>query len=304
MWTQLDQFLHYLAHQRRYSPHTGASYRVDLSQFLTFVEDRFDGGPVAPDAVDARLVRAFLAHLLKHGLGKRSIARKLSAIKSFFRYLYRTGTLDHNPAAAVASPRQDTPLPTVLSIDQARRLMSLPPGDTFDGLRDRAILELLYGSGLRLSELLNLREDGIDLAQEVVRVMGKRAKERIVPLGRHARAALVAYREIRDREINPRPDPSIVFVSARGKALYPLAVQKMVKNYMTTLSEQTHLSPHVLRHSFATHLLDRGADLMVVKELLGHESLSTTQVYTHVSRDRLKEVYRQAHPRSRQKPTT
>ena len=204
----------------------------------------------------------------------------------------------------MASPRQDTPLPTVLSIDQARRLMSLPPGDTFEGLRDRAILELLYGSGLRLTELLTLREDGVDLVQEVVRVMGKRAKERIVPLGRHARAALVAYREIRDREINPRPDPSIVFVSAKGKALYPLAVQKMVKTYMATLSEQTHLSPHVLRHSFATHLLDRGADLMVVKELLGHESLSTTQVYTHVSRDRLKQVYRQAHPRSRQKPTT
>ncbi|HQV34374.1 MAG TPA: tyrosine-type recombinase/integrase, partial [Calditrichia bacterium] len=212
--------------------------------------------------------------------------------------LLREGIIENNPIRPVAAPRQDKPLPTVLSMEQARRLMELPPEAGFEGIRDRAILELLYGCGLRLSELLNLLPGNLDFSGELVRVMGKRRKERLVPLGSYAIAALRNYLDIRAKTFPELHPAAPLFLTAKCKKMYPLAVQKMSHAYMSLLSEQEHLSPHVLRHTFATHLLDRGADLMAVKELLGHESLSTTQVYTHVSRDRLKEIYRQAHPRA------
>jgi tyrosine recombinase XerC len=301
MWVELDQFLHYIKNQRQYSRLTIEAYRNDLSQFIEYAEDKHNRSINAQE-VDALLIRNFLGHLLKLGLEKRSIARKLSATKSFFRYLFRNGIIMINPASAVTAPKKEHKLPTVLSIEQARKLMDLPPGDTFEGLRDRAILELMYGSGLRLSETLNLRQENIDFPGEYIRVLGKRNKERILPLGSYAQKALKEYLKIRSEEIEHFEDPSLVFVSIKGKRLYPLAVQSMTKEYMAQLSEQEHLGPHVLRHTFATHLLDRGADLLVVKELLGHESLSTTQIYTHVSMERLKKVYRQAHPRADKNP--
>ena len=174
--------------------------------------------------------------------------------------------------------------------------------DSFRGVRDRAILELLYGCGLRLGELLSLLIENIDFSNDLIRVLGKRQKERLLPLGTYAKKALQKFLNIREKEVEVFENQAIVFVNEKGKALYPLAVQNMTKKYMAKLSEQAHLSPHVLRHSFATHLLDRGADLLVVKELLGHESLSTTQIYTHISMDRLKKVYRQAHPRADKNP--
>ena len=298
MWTELDQFLHYIRYQRQYSDHTLLSYRNDMMQFIDFAEAHIDGDGPSPAQVTPRLIRTFLGHLLKQGLARRSIARKLSAIKSFFRYLYRNELIDANPASPVRAPRMDRRLPTVLSIDQARELMTLPPEDTFEGLRDRAILELLYGSGLRLGELLNLTFAQVDMGRDTVRVLGKRRKERIVPLGSFAKNAMARYFVARREMLEQIVDEQLVFLSVKGKRLYPLAVQGMVRRHMMRLSEQLHLSPHVLRHSFATHMLDSGADLIVVKELLGHESLSTTQIYTHVSMERLKKVYQQAHPRA------
>ncbi len=301
MWAALDQFLHYIEHQRLYSAHTIISYRNDLSQFVDFLEARHEAQSINPLKVKTEDIRSFLGFMLKSGLGKRSIARKLSAVKSWFRYMLRNDIIPVNPAGVVSAPRLDRPLPTVLSEAQTFQLMSLPPDDSFQGLRDRAILELFYGCGIRLSELLNLQIADLDFSRELIRVLGKRQKERLIPFGKYARIALENYLKIRDEEIPHLEDPSIVFVDSKGKPLYPVKVQKMVHRYMQELSEQAHLSPHVLRHSFATHLLDRGADLMVVKELLGHESLSTTQIYTHVSMDRLKKVYRQAHPRAERK---
>lgn len=302
MWVELDQFLHYIKNQRQYSDLTIEAYRSDLSQFIEFAENNHDNRTIDAQDVDTLLIRNFLGHLLKLGLEKRSIARKLSAVKSFFKYLFRNEIIMINPASVVTAPKKDYKLPTVLSIDQARKLMELPPNDTFEGLRDRAILELLYGSGLRLGEILNLRKEDVDLSSDYVRVLGKRNKERILPVGSYSKKALLEYLKIRTEEIKHFKDPAVIFVNAKGNKLYPLAVQNMTKKYMMQLSEQEHLSPHVLRHTFATHLLDQGADLLVVKELLGHESLSTTQIYTHVSMERLKKVYRQAHPRADKNP--
>lgn len=304
MWIELDQFIHYITYQKRYSAHTVLSYQTDLSQFIEYTENiAAKQGITAPDITN-RMIRDFLGELLKSGLRKRSISRKLSAVKSFCRYLQRQGKITVNPASVVAAPKKERVLPTVLSIEQARALMELPPSDCFEGLRDRAILELLYGVGLRLSELISLRLQNLDIDSELIRVMGKRQKERVLPLGSYAKRALEQYLTIRKEFTGEKGDPFPLFINKKGQPLYPLVVQNMTRKYMMQLSEQAHLSPHVLRHSFATHLLDRGADLMVVKELLGHENLSTTQIYTHVSMDRLKKVYRQAHPRAIKKPQT
>lgn len=301
MWNEIDRFLHYLRFQRKYSPHTVESYRNDLTQFCEFLEDEMGRHQISPKSVESRHIKDFLGQLLIHGLEKRSIARKLSSIKSLFRYLLREGWVKKNPAAMVNAPKLDRRLPVIIDMKQASKLMEMPPQDTFEGIRDRAILELLYGAGLRLSELLKLRLENVDFHADTIRVSGKRNKERILPMGSHASRNLKKYLQFRDAAVNSLVEPSIIFVNRNGKPLYPLAVQNMVKKYMSELSEQAHLSPHVLRHAFATHLLDRGADLFAVKELLGHESLSTTQIYTHVSTERLKKVYQQAHPRAERK---
>lgn len=298
MWTHLDNFLDYLKSERLYSSHTLTSYQTDISQFIEFLESEFFSGQVNPEAVDSDHIKEFIETLFINGLNKRSIARKLSAIKSFFKYLGRIQAVGNNPSAALFAPKLDKPLPVVMDERQVHKLMELPPDDSFEGLRDRAILELFYGCGVRLSELLQLRMKQIRFENDYIIVEGKRNKERIIPLGSKARSALKTYLEIRKEKIKHFEDPSIVFVNKKGKVFYPLAVQKIVNSYLSKVSEQEQLSPHVLRHTFATHLLDRGADLLAVKELLGHTSLSTTQIYTHVSMERLKTVYKKAHPRS------
>ncbi|RMG68738.1 MAG: tyrosine recombinase XerC [Calditrichaeota bacterium] len=297
MTDQIEQFLEYLRYQRRYSSRTVEAYRNDLYQFAEFLGVESQR---SLQAIGREAVRSFLTHLLKQGLAVRTIARKLSSLRSFFRYLVSLGQMAHNPASMVQSPKLDRPLPATVPREAMDRLMTLPPADCFQGLRDRAILELFYSCGLRLSELIELRLSQLDLAAGLVRVLGKRNKERLVPLGRPAREALRAY--LAAREQLPDQSGERVFLTEKGKPLYPVAVQRMVKRYLSLLCEQEKLSPHVLRHSFATHLLDAGADLMAVKELLGHESLSTTQIYTHVSRDRLRQVYQKAHPRAGKKP--
>ncbi len=299
MWADLDNFLDYIQSERRYSRYTITSYRVDLSQFVDFLESSEVSGQVNPEEVDTNHVKHFVETLFIHGLNKKSIARKLSAIKSFFKYLNRNQIIRNNPAQAVYSPKLDKNLPVILEEKHARKIMDLPPADQFNGIRDRAILELFYGCGIRLGELISLRMKQIYLQSNYIKVEGKRGKERLLPLGKYARDALRKYLSVRESEIKVFKNSDIVFVNKKGKPLYPLAVQKMVKNYLSQVSEQEHLSPHVLRHTFATHLLDHGADLLAVKELLGHASLSTTQIYTHVSMERLKSVYQSSHPRSK-----
>lgn len=298
MWIYLDNFADYLKKERLYSPHTVQSYRTDLAQFIEYLEDGVFSHQVRPQMVDSDHIKEYVEKLFIHGLNKKSIARKLSTIKSFFKYLKRIQVLEGNPALSVYAPKLDKTLPVVLDEKQARKLMELPPEKSFEGVRDRAILELFYGCGIRLAELIQLKVKQIHLKSNYIIVLGKRNKERIVPLGNYAHDALEKYLKTRNEKIKIFIDPDIVFVNKKGRSLYPLAIQKMVKKYLTQISEQEHLSPHVLRHTFATHLLDRGADLLAVKELLGHASLSTTQIYTHVSMERLKNVYQKAHPRS------
>ncbi len=298
MWKDLENFLHYLKTERRYSAHTIQSYQTDLSQFVHYLEDQNSRDKVVANSVDKKDIRRFIEELYLYGLNKRSISRKLSAIKSFFKYLQRIHVIKHNAVLEIHSPKLDKPLPTVLDEEEVRKLMDLPDKSSFLGLRDRAILELLYGCGIRLGELLQLKMKQIHLSNHYILVEGKRQKERILPFGQFAKQALTTYLEKRREVTEEKGESDRVFITPKGKSLYPLAVQQMVKKYLQKISEQDHLSPHVLRHSYATHLLDRGADLLAVKELLGHSSLSTTQIYTHVSMDRLKSVYHKTHPRS------
>ncbi|HID95699.1 MAG TPA: tyrosine recombinase XerC [Candidatus Latescibacteria bacterium] len=310
----IDNFLRYLSRQRDFSERTVRSYRTDLLQFLDFLEGRIGGTEVDPEAIDRSLVRQYLALLQQKGLKRRSIARKLATIRSFFKYVCREGIIERNPVVGIASPRLERRLPRFLNVSQAGMLMELPPKGDVLGLRDWAILELLYGTGIRLSELVALDVSDVDMIGGVVKVTGKGRKQRIVPLGHMAMEALKAYLMARKELLGEKTtdskrggsigkgkrlkDDKALFLNVRGTRLSGRSVQRLVGKYISRVSEMEGLSPHALRHTFATHLLNAGADLEAVRELLGHSSLSTTQIYTHVSVDRLKKIYEQAHPRA------
>lgn len=301
------QFVNHLKVERGFSPHTLRAYLNDLDQFCDFLENgavalrREPGEPRARASLTVLQgaakndVRRFLAHVQTAGATPRTAARKLAAIRSVYRFFVRTGRLEVNPAKSVKSPKLGRDLPEVLSIPEVTALVEAPDTSTPLGRRDRALLETLYSSGIRASELTSLKMGDMDLGRGSMRVLGKRKKERIVQLGSYAVAALRAYLGVRGELGNP--GHTTVFVNARGGPLTARSVQRVVERYVRAVIPGRHeVSPHTLRHTFATHMLDGGADLRVVQELLGHESLSTTQIYTHVSIDRLKQVYRDAHP--------
>lgn len=295
MNTHITQFLTHLSRQRRLSDHTCAAYKTDLDQFAAFLHGRRVD---RPQQIDRNAVRDFLSFLHNKGFGRRSVARKLAAVRTFLSYLCSVGDLDRNPALDVRPPRQDKILPVYLDVDEVARAMSLPSPNTVLGLRDRAILELFYSAGIRLRELAGLKIEAVDLADKLVRVVGKGNKERLVPFGEPARVALVAYLMRREELVSEQTtDGRHLFLARSGRPLSPSGIQGRVTRYLSKATGRA-LSPHALRHAYATHLLDAGADLNAVKELLGHASLSTTQVYTHVSVERLKRAYRQAHPRA------
>jgi integrase/recombinase XerC len=298
---QVAAFLEFLATQRNASPHTIAAYRNDLSRFTAFVcQERGEGSTAA--AVDLLLLRLYLARLSGVGIqqgqyAKSSIGRKLSAIRAFFAWLVRTRQLEVNPAKLIATPKREQRLPFHLNIDQAVTLVEAPPqkaGDEPCMNRDTAILELLYSSGLRVSELTNLSIGDVDRAAGMVRVLGKGSKERIVPVGTNALAALERYLAERGHPDDNAP----LFLGSRGGRINRRAVAALVKRWSQPIVTFKSVSPHTLRHTFATHLLEAGADLRSIQELLGHSSLSTTQKYTHVGIDQLLKVYDKAHPRA------
>ncbi len=286
-------FLSYLKDQKNVSPHTVRAYSSDLEQLAYFL-DKTD-----LVEVDHQTLRRFIAHLMKLRVTKTSIARKLSAIRTFFKYLNREGILTKNPARLVATPRREKRLPAVLTADDAQRLMEAPGPRKFQQadttLRDRAVLETLYSTGIRASELIGINRDDIDRHDRLIRIRGKGRKERIVPVGMKALNAVDEYLMQRPKD----SDAAAIFTGPSGKRLTARTVQRILENYGKKLGLPQKASPHTLRHSFATHMLESGADLRAIQELLGHASLSTTQRYTHVNLDSLMETYDKAHPKAR-----
>ena len=298
---KVHQFLQYIARERNYSVHTVASYEDDLRQFSEFLQRHFERTAYTLNDIDNVTIRLFLGDLLEQGFSKSSIARKLAAIKSLFRYLRKKHDVQRNPALNVSSPKLEKRLPQYLDEKTVGSLMAQPDCSTPEGVRDAAILELFYSTGIRLSELIGLWLTDVDFRNNTIKVTGKGNKQRIIPFGRPAKAALQRYILERKNLVDERASSShvdLVFLTARGKQMTPKGVNLLINKYISKVSEIQKKSPHVLRHSFATHLLNHGADLRAVKELLGHESLSTTQIYTHVSVDRLKKIYAQAHPKA------
>ncbi|MFN0110791.1 MAG: tyrosine recombinase XerC [Blastocatellia bacterium] len=305
MQNHLDDFMKHLKYERNASPHTLRNYESDLSQFYDYVAPPDEDGKrrtVNVRDIDHLTVREYLASLYEKKKKKSSIHRKVASLRSFFRYLCREGVMEMNPAKLVASPRVERTLPKHLTIEQMIRFIETPDTETLLGKRDRAMLELLYASGLRVSEMVGLNLTDVDFPNQTVRVKGKGRKERIVPFGNHALTALQNYLAVRGELLieadEDKRDPSTLFFNYQGTRINPRSVGRMVDKHVKMCAEIQHISPHSLRHSFATHLLDAGADLRAIQEMLGHARLSTTQKYTHVSTDKLMEVYDKAHPKA------
>jgi integrase/recombinase XerC len=303
---QLRDFLDYIRLNRNASPHTVAAYESDLSQFVAFAgEHTGRRQALQPKHLSLDVIRGYLAELYRQGQARTSVARKVSALRTFTRYLRREGLIDADPAVLAVAPKREQKVPAHLSVDEMSQLLDTPDLSTPLGRRDRAILELFYASGIRLSELVALDLEDVDLSGRMVRVMGKGRKERIVPFNKSAekslrkwysdRALLTRDEEQRQRT---RERGTPLFVNARGGRLTGRSVQRLVARYVASCSTRFGISPHALRHSFATHLLQAGADLRAIQELLGHVRLSTTQRYTHVNVAQLLDVYRKAHPRA------
>ena len=295
----LAEYLTHLGLEKNASDKTVKSYREDLTQALSFARDRLKKGHVAPDDWTTRLLRAFVAWLHEQGYAKSTIARRLAAVRSFGKFLCRQGHLTQNPAQSLRGPRQDKKLPHFLTLADVRTLLAAPPDTTWAGRRDRAILETLYSAGVRVSELVGLDLADADLNDGIVTVKGKGKKERLALLGPAALAAIAGWLPDRAALLaRARKDCPAVFLNKSGGRLTTRSVGRLLEKYLGAAGLDPRTSPHTLRHCFATHLLDAGADIRGVQELLGHKSLSTTQIYTHVSTQRLQQSYHKAHPRA------
>lgn len=304
---EVKGFIQHIQTERNFSENTVISYRRDLSDFGDFLRERkLLHNPLRQ--IDRLILRDFLVFLKRRGLKETSIAHKVFVLRSFFRYLLRKGEISSDLASFISSPRRKKTLPGFLTISEMEGLLRLPPKESLWGLRDLAILELFYSTGMRLSELADLDLSSVDFQGGVVRVLGKGRKERVIPVGKEALEVLRGYLlrrasfHVKSRKSAPEgksdTNGEAIFLNRSGKRLSARTVGRIVKKYAAQISEDQQSSPHTLRHTFATHLLDQGADLLAVKDLLGHESLSTTQIYTHVTTERLKRIYKKAHPRA------
>jgi len=322
----VDQFLNYLKYERRFSEHTAKCYGTDLAQFGEFLSGSSESGISLSEPIsmthhgggatavatrtEAKLdqlilsaevneARGYLAFLNEKGYSKATIARKLATLRSFYKFLVKTNRRDSNPMTAVRTPKQEKKLPRFLEYDEVKKLLETPPMDNWLGARDRAIFETLYSTGMRVSELVALNMDDIDFLSEVVHIRGKGKKERIAPISSSALQVIQHYIEFRNKRAqnNGNFDSRVLFVNKHGHRLSTRSVRRKMDKYLKIAGLDPAISPHTLRHSFATHMLNNGADLRSVQELLGHQSLSTTQVYTHLTTRKLKEVYDSAHPR-------
>ena len=295
----LERFEEYLLFERGLSAATASAYATDLSQFVSYLEERDYEGPGSVSTAD---LRDFIYHLRESGRGATTIRRKISAIRGYFGFLLAEELIDSDPSEMLEGPKMGRKLPTVLSIQQVEKLLAAPEGDEPLARRDRALLELMYATGVRISEVITLRARDLDLEERLVRVRGKGSKERIVPLGRKAAEALSLYfreaRPVLAAPVQPAETQGVLFLSGRGRPLSRMGAWKIVRKYVGLAGIQKRVTPHTFRHTFATHLLQGGADLAAVQEMLGHADISTTQIYTHLDRTYLTEVHRTFHPRA------
>lgn len=311
----MNQFLEYLKYERDCSEHTLIAYKCDLVNFDEYIQQTIT--PADNETIDYRQItknqiRSFMGNLYGKGLSKKTIARKISTLRSFFNYLCDQNVVEVNVATQVSTPKIEKKLPQFLNVPQIEHLVEIPDPTTVQGLRDRAMLEMMYGSGIRVSELVGININDLDFERGLVHIFGKRRQERLIPIGEKAIKAIKAYLERRHEMIDKAKtmkqewrdgrgisvDPDALFISRYGNRLTVASIQYMLKRSIEKLADAVNISPHTLRHSFATHLLDAGADIRVIQELLGHRSLASTEVYTHVATKRLRDIYDMAHPRA------
>jgi len=295
MERQIDQFVHYLAVEKGLAHNTLVSYSCDLNQFLEFINQR---GVRGWEDVDADLISSYVYNLRRAGRSVATISRKIASLRTFFQFLVQEKLLLKDPSLLLETPRQEKKLPVVLSVEEVELLLGQPNCAKIKGIRDKAILEVLYGTGLRVSELLSLEEGQINFDLGFVRCIGKGNKERLVPLGQTAAAATRLYLEQARPKLRKIPGERAIFLNQQGKRLSRQACWKVIKKYARLAGIGKDITPHTLRHSFATHLLENGADLRAVQEMLGHADIATTQIYTHITNQHLREVYDRTHPRS------
>ena len=292
----VESFLKYIEQEKRYSLHTVQAYRTDLAQFTDFMTTTFE---LAPEAVTYVQVRDYMVYLVENKIGANSIGRKMSALRSFYKFLHRKGLITSSPMSKIKAPKTPHRLPVFIDEEKMDLLLDSEEffNDSFPSVRDKMIIETLFGTGMRLSELLGLKDQDVDFYKGTIKVFGKRKKERIIPVTKQLVNQLQEYIQLKSlQNFNNKTDG--LFVTNTGTAVYRQLIYTIVKSYLTYVSTQDKRSPHVLRHSYATSLLNRGADLNAIKELLGHASLAATQVYTHNSVERLKTIYKQAHPKA------
>ncbi|MCS5660368.1 MAG: tyrosine recombinase XerC [Dehalococcoidia bacterium] len=293
---KVNGFLEYLEKERSYSPHTIKAYETDLIQFSRFVKEYGGTGSFDVLAVDKKTVQHFVGSLAEKGLSPKSTGRKLASIKSFFRYLLKYAQVESNPASAVKAPKQHATLPKFLQKEVLEQILSHSVKDDWQLKRDKTILELLYSTGIRLSELVAIDLGDVLIDQKTVKVFGKGGKERIVPFGGKATEALSFYLKERNIHLQKDLDDNPLFISKQGLRISPRTVQSRLKKLFDSVAAGSGFTPHLMRHTFATHLLNHGADIRAVKELLGHASLSSTQIYTHLETKKMKKIFEQAHP--------
>lgn len=295
-YPQIQSFIEYLQFEKRYSQHTIISYQTDLEQFFAFLISQYDSPPLG--AISASFVRSWLAEMRSKNITPKSLNRKISSLKSFFKYLIKAGEVKQSPMTTIITPKVGKRLPSFVAQNDMNTLQQyIEFPDTWKGLTDKLLLDLFYATGIRLSELINLKDSQVDIANRQIKVLGKGNKERIIPVSKVLINQLAAYIEDKKKMIGETVYPNF-FINKKGKPLYPKYVYNVVKANLAKVTTVKKKSPHVLRHTFATHLSNNGADLNAIKELLGHTSLAATQIYTHNTIEKLKDIYKKAHPKA------
>ncbi|MBE9480083.1 MAG: tyrosine recombinase XerC [Bacteroidetes bacterium] len=293
----IERYIQYIQYEKRYSKHTVIAYKKDLDQFFSFISEQYETTDIKN--INYSIVRSWLVNLMENSISTRTINRKLSTLKSFFKFLIREGEISENPMHKIIPPKSSKRLPAFIEQEKINFLFDeINFGEGFNAIRDKTILELFYATGMRLSELVNLKETDFNFSYNTVKILGKRNKERIIPFSNKLKVLLNEYLTEKNKKFNLEESGKFLFVTEKGKKTYNKLIYRIVKSYLSKITTLNKRSPHVLRHTFATHMLNNGADLNTIKELLGHSNLSATQIYTHNTIDKLKSIYKQAHPRA------